>query len=113
MGVAKFFNPRLRARLMAGDVPGWLQRHCRRRYITSVILSTPPWVDQKELRKIREEAKRRSLETGFPHVTDHIIPMNHTLVCGLTVPWNLQIITLAQNTAKSNRWDPDQLSFDF
>lgn len=32
--------------------------------------------------------------------------------CGLTVPWNLRIITFAQNAAKSNYWNPYQLELD-
>lgn len=36
---------------------------------------------------------------------DHIIPRNHPDVCGLHVPWNLQVITSDVNSIKSNLWD--------
>jgi hypothetical protein len=51
-------------------------------------------------------------QTGVEHVVDHEIPLNHTMVCGLTVPENLRVITRSQNNAKSNHWNPDQLKLD-
>lgn len=36
---------------------------------------------------------------------DHIIPLNHPLVSGLNVPWNLQYLPPEQNVFKSNRFD--------
>jgi 5-methylcytosine-specific restriction endonuclease McrA len=109
VSIARYYNPRLRARIAAGDSPGWLQRHPRRAYIVAAILSAPPWVDRAAVNVIRDEARRLTAETGVPHVLDHVVPLSHPMVCGLTVPWNLRVITYAQNAAKSNRWHPDQL----
>lgn len=34
---------------------------------------------------------------------DHVIPLNHELVCGLHVSWNLQYLTAEKNIAKGNK----------
>lgn len=112
MSVARYFCPRLRARIVAGEVIRWLERHPRKSYIVAAVLSSPPWVDRAAMKALREEARRLTETSGVKHVLDHIVPLQHPSVCGLSVPWNLQIITYAQNAAKSNKWAPDQLTLD-
>ncbi len=91
-----------RERILQGDVPLWILRHRRRTYIMTAILATPAWVDRKAMSRMR---------AGRPanHVLDHIVPLSHPMVCGLNVPWNLQLIPSGVNARKSNRFLPDQM----
>jgi hypothetical protein len=109
MGMIHYIRMKSRERLIAGDVPAWIANSPRRRYIAQVVLSAPPWVDRAALRLIQYRAQCLTELTGIPHQVDHIVPLNHSLVCGLTVPWNLEVVPALVNGAKSNRWLPDQL----
>jgi hypothetical protein len=112
VSVVKYFNPKLRAQIRSGATPRWLLDHPRRMYIVAANLATPDWVDRAVLKKLHADARRLSRVTGVEHVLDHEVPLSHPYVCGLTVPWNLRIVTRAHNAAKSNKWHPDQLELD-
>jgi 5-methylcytosine-specific restriction endonuclease McrA len=69
------------------------------------INATPPWLtdeQKKDIKNLYFECKIISDTTGVKHHIDHIIPLNNELVCGLHVPWNLQILTAKDNLIKSN-----------
>jgi hypothetical protein len=57
----------------------------------------PSWYDAEEVDYIYKLAKERGLEV------DHIVPLNHPLVCGLHVQDNLRCITKELNMWKSNK----------
>jgi len=65
--------------------------------------ATPPWLstDQwSEIVEFYELAARRTRETGVEHHVDHIVPIAGKNVCGLNVPWNLQVLTARENMRK-------------
>jgi hypothetical protein len=109
MSVRAFYKSSLRPGLIQGVEPFWLRRHPRRTYIRAVILSTPSWADAEAIQRIHEWKRFLTITTGIEHVADHIIPLNHPDVCGLTVPCNLKVMTRAQNARKSNHWNPYQM----
>lgn len=109
MGMVDYIKAPSRERLVRGDVPHWIANSPRSGYIAQVVLSAPPWVDRGALQALKREAARLTRDTGHLHVLDHIVPLNHPLVCGLTVPWNLRVVHWLANASKGNDWCPDQL----
>lgn len=70
------------------------------------IKAAPAWLSKEQLEEMRcfyEEARRMTTTTGVVHHVDHIVPLRGKTVCGLHVPWNLQILTAAENKAKGNK----------
>lgn len=66
---------------------------------------TPSWLTEehhKEIQYVYSLARECSIITGERYEVDHIIPINGKNVCGLHVPWNLQILPRDLNSAKSN-----------
>jgi hypothetical protein len=98
----------LREQLRAGHIPKWVQQHPRRDYIIRATLAFPKWVDLNHIRPFYNRAMVLTLKTGVEHVVDHIIPLTHPYVCGLTVPGNLRVVPRSVNAAKLNTWHPDQ-----
>ena len=78
-----------------------LARVAKRR--ANKLKATPVWVDVDVLNAIYIKAKQITQETGAMHHVDHIVPLGGKTVCGLHVPWNLQILPAADNLKKSNR----------
>ena len=63
----------------------------------------PAWVNRKALQEIYREARDLTSRTGRRYHVDHIVPLNNPGVCGLHVPWNLQILLAEDNIRKANR----------
>lgn len=73
-------------------------RHKRRR-------ATPEWLTEKQKEAIASLYWLcRDLEcvSGQKYHVDHIVPINGENVCGLHVPWNLQVLPADLNIQKSN-----------
>lgn len=68
--------------------------------------ATPDWVDHKKIAKRYDECKRLNDKAGYiKYHVDHIVPIRGKKICGLHVPWNLQVITAKENLQKSNKFN--------
>ena len=69
------------------------------------VNATPGWLtqaDRREIASIYERAALLTAVTGERHEVDHVVPLRSSVVCGLHVPWNLEVIKAYKNRAKSN-----------
>ena len=67
---------------------------------------TPNWLtgeQRNEMEKFYIQAKELELKTGTRYHVDHIVPLLGEKVCGLHVPWNLQVLTAYANLSKKNK----------
>lgn len=70
------------------------------------LLATPSWLTATHYDAIRvlyTKSAAVSELTGIPFHVDHIVPLQGELVCGLHVPWNLQVLPAYENLSKSNK----------
>lgn len=68
--------------------------------------ATPKWLSAEQRMEIRLKyrlAIEMSRATGVRYAVDHIIPLQGGAVCGLHVPWNLQVIPQEENLKKYNK----------
>ena len=68
--------------------------------------ATPKWLTKEQKQQIKAfyiEADRLKTETGIDHEVDHIVPIRGWIVHGLHVPWNLRVITAAENQLKNRK----------
>jgi len=68
--------------------------------------ATPKWLTAEQRMEIRLKyrlAIEMSRATGTRYAVDHIVPLQGETVCGLHVPWNLQVILQEENLKKFNK----------
>ena len=75
-------------------------------YRAAKFKATPLWLTQTHKDQIElfyDASTRLIAELGVRFEVDHIIPLQGKDVCGLHVPWNLQVIPMVENRSKNNR----------
>jgi len=78
-----------------------------RRYQARKIMAMPKWLSEDMLNDIQSfytRAISKEAQDGIPYHVDHIIPLGSKTVCGLHVPWNLQVLPSIQNQIKGARY---------
>lgn len=71
------------------------------------LKATPSWLtkqDYIEIEDIYYQAIEYERLLGKKFHVDHIIPLQGNNVCGLHVPWNLQVLTAKENLEKGNSY---------
>ena len=73
------------------------------------LQAMPKWLTSEHLKEIEalyvEAMELRWLNENQELHVDHIIPLSNDNVCGLHVPWNLQVLSGSLNCKKSNKFD--------
>lgn len=79
-------------------------------YRAKKLQATPLWLNDLQIEEIldfHKAAKMFQLYTGVDYQVDHIVPLQGETVCGLHVPWNLQLLPSFENQSKGNKYWPD------
>lgn len=70
------------------------------------LKATPKWLTSEhkvEIKQFYKDAKEIQWLSSEPLQVDHIVPLVSDFVCGLHVPWNLQILPRSVNSRKGNK----------
>ena len=73
----------------------------------SKLSATPAWLSKDHLAEIENlywMCRDLRAVSGQDYHVDHIVPLRGENVCGLHVPWNLQILPSDMNIRKSNKY---------
>lgn len=76
------------------------------RYRASKLNATPKWLTKEHNKQIESFYWLAQLQyelTDTKYHVDHIVPLKGKTVCGLHVPWNLQVLEAVDNISKGNR----------
>lgn len=68
--------------------------------------SCPVWLtkeQQEEIKAVYDLARDCEVTSGQKYHVDHIVPLQGNNVCGLHVPWNLQVLPADINMSKGNK----------
>ena len=107
MTILRYARPQLKQLVLQGKTPGNWGDSPHQVYRVCVALSLPPWVRPEDLQPFVNLQRYFTRVTGVQYSIDHIVPVQHPRVCGLTVPENLQVIPEKENQVKGNYWEGD------
>lgn len=102
--------------LCARRIKNWEERNPDRvraknsRRRAAKLKAQPKWLNEEQKEQIVSFyylAKDCEVMTGEKYHVDHIVPLQGKEVCGLHVPWNLQVLPSDLNQIKSNKHDPE------
>ena len=69
--------------------------------------ATPPWLTKEHYSQMYSFYWLANLQyelTDTKYHVDHVVPILGKTVCGLNVPWNMQILEAKENIRKSNKF---------
>jgi hypothetical protein len=89
--------------------PHWNRMHQSNRRAWK-LRAMPRWLNKNhkyQMKLMSQLARKLEEETGVKYHVDHIHPLKHENLCGLHVPWNLQVIPESENISKYNKFIPE------
>jgi len=78
------------------------------KYRAAKLQASPPWLTSEqelEMQRMYESCKYVEDPSGEVWEVDHIVPLQGENVCGLHVPWNLQLLPRSLNRSKANKFE--------
>jgi len=79
-------------------------------YRSAKLHATPPWITEfqnEEIKNFYWLSRDLAAVSGEIYHVDHIVPLQGKNICGLHVPWNLQILPADINLSKGNSYAND------